>query len=89
MTSTQGIKLDPATRERLKELGKLKQRTPHGLMRAAIEQFLEKEERFEREKQEDLQRWQRYQLSGEAVSQENVAGWLSDLAEGKSTPCPQ
>jgi predicted transcriptional regulator len=89
MTTTQGIKLDPTTRERLKELGKRKQRSPHWLMRAAIEQFLEKEERYEREKQEDLERWQRYQLTGKAVGQEKVAAWLSDLAKGKSAPWPK
>lgn len=89
MTTTQGIKLDSTTRERLKQLAKIKQRSSHWLMRTAIEQFLEAEERYEREKQEDLERWQRYQLSGEAVSQDKVAGWLTDLAQGKSASCPK
>lgn len=89
MTATQGIKLDPTTRERLKELGKRKQRSPHWLMRAAIEEFLEKEERYEREKQEDMERWQRYQMAGKAVPQEKVAVWLSELAKGKSAPWPK
>jgi predicted transcriptional regulator len=89
MTTTQGIKLDDTTRERLKQLGKLKQRSSHWLMRTAIEQFLEKEEEYEREKREDMERWQRYQLTGHAVSQQDANRWLSELADGKSPPCPK
>jgi len=89
MATTQGIKLDNATRERLKELGKQKQRSPHWLMRTAIEEFLQREERYEREKREDMERWQRYQLSGRAVPHNQAAEWFTDLAEGTSTPCPK
>ncbi|HEX4054710.1 MAG TPA: hypothetical protein VHX86_10635 [Tepidisphaeraceae bacterium] len=89
MATTQGIKLDDATRARLKELGKLKQRSPHWLMKTAIERFLEQEERYEREKREDMERWQQYQLTGRAVPHGEAAKWLNDLADGKSAPCPK
>jgi predicted transcriptional regulator len=89
MANTQGIKLGDETRTRLKELGKLKQRSPHWLMKTAIEQFLDQEERYEREKREDMARWEEYQMTGRAVHHSEAAKWLSDLADGKSAPCPK
>ncbi len=89
MAATQGIKLDEDTRARLKALGEKRNRSPHWLMKTAIQSYLEREENYEREKQEDKERWERYQLTGEAVSHEAAAHWLNDLAEGKNTPCPR
>ncbi len=89
MAATQGIKLDEDIRARLKALGEKRNRSPHWLMKTAIQSYLEREENYEREKQEDKERWEHYQLTGEAVSHETAAQWLNDLAEGKNTPCPK
>lgn len=89
MTTTQGVKLDESTCQRLKELGKLRDRSPHWLMRVAIENYLEQEEHCEREKREDMERWERYQLTGKAVSHKKAANWLGQLAAGKVKPCPK
>ena len=89
MTTTQGIKLDDKTRKRLKALGEARDRSPHWLMKAAIEDYLAREERYESEKQEDLERWERYQLSGEAVSGEAVEKRLGDLSRGKAKKWPR
>ena len=89
MTTTTGIKLEEAVRQRLKELGDARGRSAHWLMRVAIEEYLEREERYEREKHEDQARWERYQLSGQAVSHERASVWLKDLASGKETPWPK
>lgn len=86
-TTTQGIKLDETTRQRLKELGKLKNRTPHYLMKAAIESYLDREEQYESEKREDQERWERYELTGEAISHEAATEWLNKLAQGKVAKC--
>lgn len=88
-TITQAIKLEPEVRERLQQLGELKKRSPHFLMKEAITLYLEREERFEREKQEDSARYERYQLTGEAISDEAATAWLEDLAQGKAAPCPK
>jgi predicted transcriptional regulator len=88
-TSTQGIKLDETTRQRLKALGELRDRSPHWLMRVAIERYLDEEERQEREKREDMERWEAYQLTGHAVSHEADGTWLNALAEGIAGPCPK
>jgi predicted transcriptional regulator len=89
MTTTQGIKLDEETRDRLKTLGEKRDRSPHWLMRAAIESYLDHEEKYENEKAEDLQRWERYQLTGRAIDGEVVEDWLDDLANNRATSCPR
>lgn len=53
----------------------------------AIETFLDREENYEREKREDMERWEHYQLIGEAISHEKAAAWLENLAQGKVTSC--
>lgn len=88
-TTSRGIKLDEQTQERLKALGQKRDRSPHYLMKAAIETYLDREEAYEREKQEDRERWEKYQLSGEAVPQQKVAVWLEALARGEAEPRPQ
>ena len=88
-TGTQGVKLDDTTRLRLKALGELRHRSPHWLMRTAIERYLDQEERFEREKREDMERWEAYRLAGEFVSHEAATEWFGKLAQGKAGPCPK
>ena len=83
-----GIKLDEHTRLRLKRLGEQRERSPHWLMRTAILEYLDREERYEQEKQEDMARWENYQLTGEAVPHKTVAKWLRDTARDKIAKWP-
>lgn len=80
MKVTMGVKLEDETRNRLKALGKRKERSPHWLMLRAILEYLDREEAYESEKQEDFQRWQRYLDTGDAISHEKVKPRLNDLA---------
>jgi predicted transcriptional regulator len=75
-----GVKLDKEIRERLKALGEKKERSPHWLMTRAIQEYLDREEAYEREKQEDLLRWQQYLDTGEYVGHDTVKDRLTDLA---------
>lgn len=88
-TTSRGIKLDARTQERLQALGQKRDRSPHYLMKAAIESYLDREEAYEREKQEDHERYERYLLSDEAVSHEDVVAWLGALAQGQAKPRPR
>ena len=83
MATTQGIKLDDDTRKRLKVLADKKQRSSHWLMKTAIEDYLEREERYEKEREEDNARWEHYLLTGKSISHEKVEAWLKDLSQGK------
>ena len=88
-TTTRGVKLDDRTQERLQALGALRDRSPHYLMKAAIESYLAREESYEREKREDQERYERYLLTGEAVSQKKAAAWLESLAQGQMAARPR
>jgi len=73
---TQGVKISGETRDRLKALGQDKDRSTHWLMSRAVEEYLEREERYEREKREDMQRWENYTLSGAHITEAEMEGWL-------------
>lgn len=81
MSITQGIRLDDTTAQRLKRLAKERDRTPHWLMREAISRYLESEERYEQERQEDAKRWEHYTLTGKAIPASDMNAWLSKLAQ--------
>ena len=89
MSQTKGVKLDDTTQQRLAALARIRDRSPHWLMCKAIETFLEREENYEREKREDMERWERYQLTGEAIPHAKATAWLEKLAQGKVTSCPK
>jgi predicted transcriptional regulator len=88
-TVNTGIKLDASLHERLKALGQIKDRSPHWLMRAAIAEYVEREEVYEREKHEDRERWERYQTSGNAIPGEAVDKWLASWGSESEMPCPR
>jgi predicted transcriptional regulator len=76
-----GVKLDDETRERLKRISEMKDRSVHWLMKDAIRRYLDTEERFEQEKAEDMARYQAYLDTGRHVSSEDMTSWLDELAE--------
>ncbi|MEM7429625.1 MAG: toxin-antitoxin system [Pseudomonadota bacterium] len=79
--STVGLRLSADVRERLKALGEIRDRSPHYLMRVAIERYLQTEEALEDEKQLLRERWRRYELTDEAVPHSEVREWARGLRE--------
>lgn len=88
MSSSLALKLDEETRQRLQALGELRDRSPHWLMKKAVLEFLEREESYEREKREDLERWDQYRLTGRAVPNAAVQDWLEGFGTdaGRARP---
>ena len=82
--TTMGVKLDDDTRDRLKRVSEAKQRSVHWLMKEAIRRYLESEERFEREKAEDMARYQAYLDTGRHLSNDEMMDWMDDLAQRAS-----
>ncbi len=80
MVTTVGIKLDIEIRERLNKLGRIKDRSSHWLMKKAVAEYLDREERYEREKDEDAARWRQYEDTGEFLSNDAMSNWLDGLA---------
>ena len=83
------VKLDPDVKERLDQLGKLKHRSAHWLMKEAITRYVEQEEYNEQLKQDTLTRWEEAE-NGKVVSQKAVAKWLDTWGtddEDDPPPC--
>ena len=59
------VKLDQDTRDRLKRLADAKDRSTHWMLREAVSQFLEREEKREAYRQAGLQAWTEYQATGQ------------------------
>jgi len=89
MTTTVGVKLDETTRDRLKHLGEVKQRSTHWLMREAIRKYLEEEEACEARNRQADAAWEEYRRTGEAVSNESVMAWLDSWGTDQEGPCPK
>jgi predicted transcriptional regulator len=87
MTS-RAVKLDEEIYNRLKVLGEARRRSPHWLMKEAIQQFLEREEEAEHIRQDTLERWARFEATGEAVSHEAVDAWLETWGTEREGKCP-
>ena len=88
-TVNTGVKLDERLHTRLKALSIAKERTPHWLMKVAIEEYVKREEEYEREKIEDMARWERYKLTGDAVPHEAVDAWFASWGSESELPCPK
>lgn len=89
MATSHGIKLDDKISARLKALGAKRDRSPHWLMRKAIEQYLDQEEKYEAEKAEDMAEYEDYLLTGKAIDNQAMLSWLDDLAQNKTMPWPK
>ena len=57
--TTMGVRLSEEIQNRLEALGKTRDRTPHYLMKAAIERYLDVEEALEAERQLVKTRWEK------------------------------
>ncbi|MFZ5484798.1 MAG: toxin-antitoxin system [Pseudomonadota bacterium] len=89
MSTTVGVKLDDETRQRLKTVADALDRTPHWVIKTALNAWLEREEAALRERRDDEARWARYQENCQAVPQARVMQWLDALAAGQGEPCPK
>lgn len=79
---TVALRLNEDTQERLKALGQRRDRSPHYLMKEAVETYLEAQEALEAERDLMTARWERFELTGETVAHDDIKAW----ANGLSTP---
>lgn len=84
------VKLPEDQRERLRALAAARRRTPHYLMREAIAQYLEREEKREAFRREALESWAHYQETGLHLTGEEAIAWLRSWGteeEAEAPPC--
>jgi len=83
------VKLDQDTRDRLKRLADAKDRSTHWMLREAVAQFVEREEKREAFRQAGLQAWQEYQATGKHVTHDEADAWLAKLEAGEVAAAPE
>jgi predicted transcriptional regulator len=85
---TTSLKLDAETKARLQRLADARRRSAHWLMREAIEQYVEREERREKLRQDALTAWDDYEATGRHVTAEEADAWLARLEAGDDAEPP-
>lgn len=89
MARAASIKLDEAMRERVERLASARRRSPHWVMREAIEQFVEREEQRDALRRDALEAWEHYAATGLHVTGEEADAWLARLEAGEDAPAPE
>jgi predicted transcriptional regulator len=87
--STTTLKLDRSIKERIGRLASTRRRTPHWLMREAVEQYVEREEQREKLRQDALAAWSDYQTTGLHLTAGEADAWLAKLEAGKRAAIPK
>ena len=82
------IKIDLDTKERVKRLAEARHRTAHWLMREAISQYLDREEKREAFRQDAIRAWNEYRATGMHVTAEEADVWLAKLESDEDAESP-
>ena len=85
----QELDLDAKTQLRLERLAESRQQSPHLIMNEALLQYLEREEKSERLRQDTLDAWDEYQATGLHVTGEEVVAWLETWGDENELPAPE
>ena len=88
MTIPVSVRLDESTKARIQALAGRRQRPAHWLMREAIEQYLEREEKRQAFLQAGKDAWEHFQATGQHVTAEEADAWLSQLEAGNDGDPP-
>ena len=82
------VKIDPETRTRIEHLAKARHRTTHWIMREAISQYVEREEKREAFRQDAIKAWEEYQETGLHATAAEVDTWLASWGTENELPAP-
>lgn len=88
MVTATSIKLDEDMKGRVQHLAAARRRSSHWIMREAIAQYVEREEKREALKQDAMQAWDRYQQTGLHLSVDEADSWLARLEAGEDADLP-
>ena len=87
--STTSLKLDSELKQRVQQLASARRRSAHWIMREAVEQFVDREEKRERFRQDALAAWTHYQATGLHATAEEADSWLAKLEAGEDAEAPE
>lgn len=83
------IKLNDDLKARIHRLADRRDRSAHWIMREAITQYVEREEKREAFKQDAMRAWNDYQANGLHVTLEEADAWLAKLEAGEDAEPPK
>jgi predicted transcriptional regulator len=82
------VKLDGETRARIDSLAEAMDRSSHWLMREAITQYVDREEKREAFRQDTIKSWESYQETGLHATTAEVDEWLASWGTENELPAP-
>jgi len=82
------VKLEPEIRARIEHLAESRRRSTHWMMREAIQQYVEREEKRETFRQDGIRAWNEYQTTGLHATAEEADAWLAKLESGQDVEPP-
>lgn len=86
---TISVKIEEGLERRLQKLAVSRQQSPDGLMREAIEQFVEREEARENFKQEAHAAWEDYKETGLHLTGDELRDWMKTWGTEAETEAPE
>jgi len=89
MAKPTSLKLDDDLKERVEQLASVRRRSAHWVMREAIEQYVEREEKREALRQDTLRAWEEFRATGLHATAEEVERWLASWGSEKELPPPE
>jgi len=82
------VRLETEIKERIAILAKSRKNSSHALMKEAIYEYVEKEEKKEKLKEEVFSTWREYQLTGLHMTEEEMDDWMIKLENGEEAELP-
>ena len=89
MASATSIKLDDDMKRRVRHLPEARERTSHWIMREAIAQYVEREEKREALRQDSFKAWDEYKETGQHATAEEVDQWLASWGTDNERSAPE
>lgn len=89
MASATSVKLDDAMKGRVQRLAEARKRTSHWIMREAVAQYVEREEKREALRVQNVRAWEEFQASGLHATAEEVDRWLASWGTDDELPAPE
>ncbi len=89
MTSATSVKLDDELKDRIQHLAESRRRSAHWIMREAITQYVEREEKREAYLRDAQNAWKEFQRTGLHITAEEADEWLAQLAAGNDVEPPE
>jgi len=83
------VKLDDDLKNRIQQLAELRHRSSHWIMREAIRNYVEREEKRESFKQDALRAWEAYQENELHLTLEEADAWLEKIEAGEDAELPK